>query len=89
MNLQVSPKEKAFSDAPSRCNIFGPLFETPEAINPRLSACASHLKSLGWLYWPSLGHFQVGSYRYRSIIEGLCTYYRNLIEAPYTLNSHL
>ena len=32
----------------------------------------------------SLGHFQVGSYRYRSLIEGL---YRSLVEALYTLNS--
>ena len=32
-----------------------------------------------------LGHFQVGSYRYRSLIEGL--YYRSLLEALCTLNS--
>ena len=31
----------------------------------------------------SLGHFQVGSYRYRSLIEGLYTLYF-LIEALYT-----
>ena len=35
----------------------------------------------------NLGQFQVGSYRYRSLIEGLCTLYRSLIEALYTLNS--
>ena len=40
------------------------------------------LMSLG-LQGFSLGHFQVGSYRYRSLIEGLYT----LIEPLYTLNS--
>ena len=36
----------------------------------------------------SLGHFQVGSYRYRSLIEGLYDMpYRSLVEALYTLNS--
>ena len=29
-----------------------------------------------------LGHFQVGSYRYRSLIEGLHTLQRSFIEAP-------
>ena len=33
----------------------------------------------------SLGHFQVGSYRYRSLIEGLYTPYTSRIEALYYL----
>ena len=33
-----------------------------------------------------LGHFQVGSYRYRSLIEGLYTY-RSLMKALNPLNS--
>ena len=36
---------------------------------------------------PSLGHFQVGSYCYRSLIEGLYIPYRSLIEALNTPNS--
>ena len=35
----------------------------------------------------SLGHFQVGSYRYGSLIGGLHIPYRSLIEALYTRNS--
>ena len=35
-----------------------------------------------------LGHFQVGSHHYKSLIERLYTlHYRSLIEALYTLNS--
>ena len=42
--------------------------------------------SVVYLEQAFLGYFQVGSYRYRSLIEGLCTY-RSLIEALKTLNS--
>ena len=38
-----------------------------------------------WDFGLGLRHFQVGSYPFRSIIEGL--YYRSLIAALYTLNS--
>ena len=36
---------------------------------------------------PDLGHFQVGSYRYRTPIEGLYIPYRSRKEALYTPNS--
>ena len=49
----------------------------------RLRVWSENLRVSGF----SLGHFQVGSYRYRSLIEGLYTFFRSFIEALYTLNS--
>ena len=38
---------------------------------------------------PDLEHFQEGSYRYRSLIQGLYIPYRSLFEAQNTLTPHL
>ena len=56
----------------------------------QIGSSSSHFSRryvLDSLFSINLGHFPVGSYRYRSRIEGLYTLYRSLIEALYTLNS--
>ena len=47
--------------------------KVPEGVDSRL--VRTSYRSEGWGIIPShLGHFQVGSYRYTSLIEGLYTF---------------